>query len=364
MAYNRTTLQTYTNDASTGLYRDGQSAGAITEADHRAMVTAIAEAAVVHDDFTPVVVSGTDTYTATITYFGDNVRYRLLFFKFTNANTGAATLNVNAGGAVAIKKNVSVALAAGDIAAGGIYLLGYDGTNYQLISSVSPATSVNTDTAFFEAEEFILGSIGRSSWAASGSGAGATFDLLAPGYGHDTTENAIGVASLSSGTTTTGREHIFRYGLVLGTHTIRFRFRAAVSNLSDGTETYSIRMGLSDLTNITTGNPDNGVFFRYTHSVNSGEYEAVSFAATSSTTTDTNVATATTYKVFEIAINQARTSITFYIDGTLVATHTTNIPASTVELYFYAQILKSAGTTNRNLHFDWTEITLTRSSAR
>jgi hypothetical protein len=76
--------------------------------------------------------SGTDTYAVTggitsyVAGFG-------IFVKFTNANTGAATLNVNTLGAKAIKKNGAVALAAGDISAGQIVLLVYDGTNFQVV---------------------------------------------------------------------------------------------------------------------------------------------------------------------------------------------------------------------------------------
>lgn len=55
-----------------------------------------------------------------------------VIFKAANASTGASTLNVNALGAKAIKKNVSEALAADDILAGGIYEVVYDGTNFLL----------------------------------------------------------------------------------------------------------------------------------------------------------------------------------------------------------------------------------------
>jgi hypothetical protein len=54
-------------------------------------------------------------------------------FKAAHANTGASTLNVNGGGAVAIKKQVSIALGAGDIAVGQIIVVVYDGTNWQLV---------------------------------------------------------------------------------------------------------------------------------------------------------------------------------------------------------------------------------------
>jgi hypothetical protein len=79
-------------------------------------------------------VSGTDTYIASLKmplilgYF-IGMRLRVLF---TNANTGASTINVNGFGAIAIKKNVSLPLIIGDILAGGIYDLTYDGTNFQI----------------------------------------------------------------------------------------------------------------------------------------------------------------------------------------------------------------------------------------
>ena len=53
--------------------------------------------------------------------------------RFTNANTGAATLNRAALGVKAIQKAGAVALSSGDIVAGGTYLLSYNGTYYQLV---------------------------------------------------------------------------------------------------------------------------------------------------------------------------------------------------------------------------------------
>lgn|SRR3990167_4280659 len=79
--------------------------------------------------------TGIDTYIAIanpmlISYFSELA----IITKFTSANTGASTINLNSLGAKAIKKNVSIALGAGDITAGGCYLLVYDGTNFQLIT--------------------------------------------------------------------------------------------------------------------------------------------------------------------------------------------------------------------------------------
>lgn len=54
-------------------------------------------------------------------------------------NTGASTINVDSLGAKAIKKHNDQALAAGDLEAGGKYLLVYDVTNFQLLSQVANA---------------------------------------------------------------------------------------------------------------------------------------------------------------------------------------------------------------------------------
>jgi hypothetical protein len=55
-------------------------------------------------------------------------------FKAANTSTGPSTFNPGPG-AVAIKKNVSTALAAGDIVAGQMVTVEYDGTYYQLINN-------------------------------------------------------------------------------------------------------------------------------------------------------------------------------------------------------------------------------------
>lgn len=77
------------------------------------------------------VASGTNTYTATIlnvaTYAG-----KWFVIYFTNGNTGASTLNINGIGPIAIKKDVSAALVSGDIIASKVYILHFDGTNFQI----------------------------------------------------------------------------------------------------------------------------------------------------------------------------------------------------------------------------------------
>jgi hypothetical protein len=61
-------------------------------------------------------------------------------FKAANANTGASTLEVNLRGPLAIKKNGTADLASGDIVAGQMVSLIFDGTYWQMVAgAVGPA---------------------------------------------------------------------------------------------------------------------------------------------------------------------------------------------------------------------------------
>lgn len=78
--------------------------------------------------------TGTDTYAvSSIAGVASYVPGLELKVKFTNANTGTASLNVNSIGAVTLKKNGGTNLAASDLAAGATYRLTYDGTNFQVL---------------------------------------------------------------------------------------------------------------------------------------------------------------------------------------------------------------------------------------
>lgn len=82
--------------------------------------------------------SGTDTITITTNRSissGHQAAGFSLRFKAGGTNTGAATLNVDSLGAVAIKRLNGDALSAGDIVSGGIYDVAYDGTNYKLLGA-------------------------------------------------------------------------------------------------------------------------------------------------------------------------------------------------------------------------------------
>ena len=77
--------------------------------------------------------TGTNTYAATLSPVPSSYTNGLAVkIKFSNANTGAATLNLNSLGAKSIVKDASTALDSGDIAAGSTHWLIYDSTNFVL----------------------------------------------------------------------------------------------------------------------------------------------------------------------------------------------------------------------------------------
>jgi hypothetical protein len=68
------------------------------------------------------------------------------------------------------------------------------------------------------------------------------------------------------------------------------------------------------------------------------------------------VAGNTAYHFFEIVI-ETTTSVKFYIDGTLEATHTTNIPTSAQHLKFY---ITNAEAASKALRLDMVETVVKR----
>lgn len=77
--------------------------------------------------------TGTNTLAMTISNVTAYVEGMLVAFKNTTANTGAVTLNINSLGAKAIKKANGNALTSGNLKAGGIYQLRYDGSSFILL---------------------------------------------------------------------------------------------------------------------------------------------------------------------------------------------------------------------------------------
>ena len=90
--------------------------------------------------------SGTaNTYAVTLSPAPSLVAGSTVTVKIAHTNTGASTLNVNSGGAVAIQKNGGLALVGGELQAGGIYEFVYDGTQFQMKGFASQVGAIPYD---------------------------------------------------------------------------------------------------------------------------------------------------------------------------------------------------------------------------
>lgn len=91
-------------------------------------------------------------------------------FKAVNANTGASTLDVDGFGPKSIKKNSITALTSGDILAGQIITVVYDGTNFQMISGSPGASGLSGYSGSLPGDSGYSGYSGSGFSGYSGSG--------------------------------------------------------------------------------------------------------------------------------------------------------------------------------------------------
>lgn len=172
--------------------------------------------------------------------------------------------------------------------------------------------------------------------------------------------NRPGTFRSTTGTTATGRAAFgsTTNALALGGGLTLYETAVNVTTLSTATERYSMVVGFYDS---TTANQVDAVSFVYdeggvsTGSTASANWQVVTSSNSTRTwTTTTTAVGAGTWVKLGIIVNAAGTSVGFYINGTLVATHTANIPTGTTRaLGFGSQILKSIGTTARTVDIDY-----------
>jgi hypothetical protein len=118
------------------------------------MFQALIDSKVNDNEYAFVTASGTDTYTATIaptiTAYTTGMR---VWVKFTNANTGACTINFNGLGAKTMKNGDGTDIAAGSFSAGQIVPLGYDGTYFQVLGGSAADLSDYALTSYVDSQD-------------------------------------------------------------------------------------------------------------------------------------------------------------------------------------------------------------------
>lgn len=130
--------------------------------------------------------------------------------------------------------------------------------------------------------------------------------------------------------------------IVLGAGALTVNWVIKTAVLSNGTNTYILRCGLSDTQSL---DPVNGVYFEYTHSSNSGNWMGKTAQSSSRSTANSSTAVQnSTFVNLQISVNANATSVSFYVNGTQIANSplAANIPTATIAPYI--EIVQTAGT--------------------
>jgi hypothetical protein len=194
----------------------------------------------------------------------------------------------------------------------------------------------------------------------SGGSVSTTTTLSSIGF---RSSNQLGFMSYGSGLLN------FSFAFHIGNSTPTIAFGNGVWNfetsillpaLSVLIDRYRTTHGFASTTGIT--DETNGVFFTYDEggTINgttaSPNWVCISVAGSVRTLTTTSVPVSnTSWTKLRISVNANATSVSYYINGTLVATHTTNIPTFADNRYVFMKqgIAKATGTSNRLLHCDY-----------
>ena len=160
---------------------------------------------------------------------------QIFTFKAAHTNTTASTLNVNGKGVTAIKKrDGATALIAGDITAGQIIQVEYDGTNFQMIN----------------AEAFIDG---RSSYLTKSVTAAEAINAgSAVSAGYAVAGGLITTDTVAEGSVTTS-SNAGTFSFTVGNHTNRILLVTLVSIAGSGTSISAVKYAGSNMTTLAAG---------------------------------------------------------------------------------------------------------------
>ena len=174
--------------------------------------------------------------------------------------------------------------------------------------------------------------------------------------------NQQGVARAQTGTILTGQAgFIYGSNFIRGLGTVSIETYANVETLSTLTERFFTFFGHIGAANYQ--NPINGIFFTYDEggvvafgagNAPSPNWKCVAVNSLTRTffTSSVPVVAGQWYKL-RIDLNAAGTQASFYIDGNLITTLTTNIPATSTAMGVHSLIVKTIGTTARAMQTDY-----------
>ena len=249
----------------------------------------------------------------------------------TDNGSGSVTLTTGGGGggsAHTIKDNgTSLTARTG---------LNFIGRGFQVVDdSAGDETEIrlfDPRTSFLITDTFLSGSttggnIGQNGWWwVNGSTSHAAASTGQSGF-------------LRRATGATSGTHAYTYlssinaGVIVPTSKFRMGWLARLNDTADTTS----RLGLTD--NISGNPPANGIYVERLTTDAAANWYAVTRAASTHTRTDTGVAVNTTDPQM-LEVHYDGTSMIFSINGSVVATHTTNLPTAGMDLW--ASIVNAA----------------------
>jgi len=208
-----------------------------------------------------------------------------------------------------------------------------------------------------------FGSLGEGMFVGGASGTGASNAIVSNNTPAEiVTRQGDGVHQSTTGTTATGRAGLLwpltnsavNFNISFGVTARTLEASLWLSAASDATNTFLVRAGFMAQENII---PANGIYFEYDPVANGNQnLWCMSRRDNTQTSVDSGVdfGAATTFQRLRIEVNAAGTSVTFFVNETLVATITTNIMTGSARRTGMAfGIAKSVGTTARLLYADY-----------
>jgi len=226
-----------------------------------------------------------------------------------------------------------------------------NGATYGIPLVDPTSTSVSTQL-FDDFGVYTLGSqVGTFAWFYQGTSAR---DICLSGE-----KNRMGIVKFPVSSGSSGGMFCDTSQILLGGAVVTWAAATYVSVAPDGTDNYVWRVGLNDSYSTTA----NGCYFTIDRTISTTNWVAVTAKASALTTTDTGIAfTAATWRNMRIGINAAATSVAFYIDGSLVATNTTNIPIVGIGPMSYT--VSTASAVTKTTRLDWMLLRFNPSTTR
>lgn len=221
------------------------------------------------------------------------------------------------------------------------------GLSYKAISQV-----LNPELEWIFYDDFVANTTAGNNnlvTVVSGAAAAVALDNALNNTAH------VGVISLATGTTATGRSAITNSAtirpIVLSEGESLFRTSLNIPTLSNATQRYNLRIGFGN--NTAAGDFVDGVYLEYDDSLSANWRYKTSNNSVRSANNST-VAVATGWTRLSFLVNSTGTSVEFFVNGTSIGTQTANIPitvARATKLIF--KIEKTVGTTSSIVYCDY-----------